>query len=100
MNLRIARKILKAVGTPDERRYNSFQIMKARVRWEKTKESRGLERFWQTVVCPALRAEAFRPLTDEEIERALDEAQAEPLSEEQIERMLAKTRAMIEAGRS
>lgn len=46
MKLRVARKILKAVGTPDESRYSNQQIGRAELRVSRTRSAREDERFW------------------------------------------------------
>jgi hypothetical protein len=72
--------------TPDEAELNRLAAYNARgaeayaqvitVRW------------WRTVVGPLRRALGFGPMTPEEAERAMDEAEGVPLSEEQIEAMV------------
>lgn len=47
MNLRIARKIMKAVGTPDEARYSDHQIGMADRRYRKTESSKRENAFFQ-----------------------------------------------------
>lgn len=50
MKLRIARKICKAIGTPDESRYTRHQTGKAMDRIEKTRSYRESERFVLTLM--------------------------------------------------
>ena len=50
MNLRIARKIIKAVGTPDAARYNDFQIGKALVRVKKMREAKDANVLWMRMM--------------------------------------------------
>jgi hypothetical protein len=46
VKLRIARKIIKAVGTPDEARYSRHQIGRAFTRTERTKSARQSHRYF------------------------------------------------------
>lgn len=50
MKLRTARKIVKAVGTPDEARYTGFQIGRAQDRVERTASVRETHRFWHALM--------------------------------------------------
>jgi hypothetical protein len=46
VKLRIAKKILKAVGTPDEARYSDYQIGRANRRMARTRSAKEADRFW------------------------------------------------------
>lgn len=46
MNLRIARKIIKAVGTPDGARYTDYQIGKANDRYGRCRSAKEDKRYW------------------------------------------------------
>jgi hypothetical protein len=46
MKLRIARKILKTVGTPDQARYSDHQIGRANRRMARTRSAKEADRFW------------------------------------------------------
>lgn len=50
MKLRTAKKIIKAVGTPDESRYSGFQIQCAHARTERTRSAREATRFWYALM--------------------------------------------------
>lgn len=46
MKLRIARKLVKAIGTPREKAYTPAQLDRALSRMERTKDSREARDFW------------------------------------------------------
>jgi hypothetical protein len=46
VKLRIARKILKAVGTPDQARYSDHQVGRANRRMARTRSAKEADRFW------------------------------------------------------
>lgn len=50
MKLRTARKIIKAVGTSDERRYRDDQIGAASARVERTRTAKEDERFYRDLM--------------------------------------------------
>lgn len=50
MKLRIAQKIIKAVGTPDARRYSEFQIGKAAQRFDRMRSAKEDRRYWPYLV--------------------------------------------------
>ena len=50
MKLRVALKIAKAIGTPDEARYSGHQIRRAQARLDRTRSSKEVERFYREMM--------------------------------------------------
>lgn len=72
MRLRIARKIFKAVGTPDQGRYRDDQIGRANARMSKTMTIKSANEFW-AVMMATLTERDRRYFKMRALERELEE---------------------------